>query len=94
MEKYISKAAVVAEIEKLKDNCLFDTHAYNMCDDILSFLDTLEVKEVDFEKEFKRFLNEVEGVPSMWHSVEQIEWAKDLAKHFFKLELRVAQKEK
>ena len=54
---------------------------------------TLEVKEVDFEKEFNRFLNEVEGVPRMWHSDEQIEWAKDLAKHFFELGLKAQNKE-
>ena len=48
----------------------------------------VEVKEVNFDKEFERFLNEVEGVPRMWHSGEQIEWAKGLAKHFFELGLK------
>lgn len=47
MTQYIDKSAVVAEIEKLKDNCLFDICACNLCGDILSFIDTLEVKESD-----------------------------------------------
>lgn len=50
MTKYISKSAIVAEIEKLRDNCLFDICAYNMCGDILSFLDTLEVREFQKKK--------------------------------------------
>lgn len=36
----------------------------------------------DLEVEFNRFLDEVEGVPRMWHSEEQIEWAMDVARHF------------
>lgn len=42
-----------------------------------------EQPEVDFEKEFNDFLNNVEGVPRMWHSDEQIKWAKDIARHFW-----------
>jgi len=59
MKAYINKDAVVAEIERRIDEVnqidkasyevgLFD--AYKI---ILSFLDTLEVKEVDAEKEFE-----------------------------------------
>ncbi len=48
------------------------------------------MKDVDLEKEFEWFLDEVEDVPRMWHSDEQIEWAKDIAKHFY--ELGLAQK--
>ena len=48
--KLIDKDALIAEIGKLReDKCLFDICAYNMCGDILSFLDTLEVKEVNEE---------------------------------------------
>ena len=36
------------------------------------------------EEEFNRFLDEVEGVPRMWHSDEQMEWGKDIARHFAK----------
>ena len=51
-------------------------------------LEVKEVKEVDLEKEFESFLDNIEGVPRMWHSDEQLEWAKDIAKHFFELGLK------
>lgn len=57
MEQYISKAAVVAEIERRKkyyENIQMIKPVYesNIEDfnELLSFLDTLEVKEVDLEK--------------------------------------------
>ena len=56
MEEYISKAALVAEIERMKDeylkHCKNKVHAEWSCgtlDSALSFIDTLEVKEVDDE---------------------------------------------
>ena len=36
----------------------------------------------DLEVEFNRFLDEMEGVPRMWHSDEQTEWALNIARHF------------
>mgnify|MGYP007013874508 CR=1 FL=1 len=38
--------------------------------------------ENDLEKEFNHFLDEIEGVPRMYHPEEQIEWGKDIAQHF------------
>lgn len=65
MEKYISKSDVVTEIESKKkyaqtmgDNAIngsmqqFYDGMKQSCIDILSFLDTLEVKEVDLGKEY------------------------------------------
>jgi hypothetical protein len=65
--KLIDKAAVVAEINKLKvhseeavqefgregytDNVLFEQSKIRICETLLSLLDTLEVKEVDEQKE-------------------------------------------
>lgn len=54
MEQYISKTVVVAEIERLKtiykdDENIHHVAKYNILVDILSFLDTLAVKEVDLE---------------------------------------------
>ena len=62
MEKYISKSALVAEINKLtRENELYldentsdavrfqKTGAYIVLCDLLHFIDTLEVKEVDLE---------------------------------------------
>ena len=65
MVQYIDKAAVVAEIEKIQNefsdnmdkNGNFDElenqGAWKALDILESFLDTLEVKEVDLEKEIK-----------------------------------------
>jgi hypothetical protein len=53
--------------------------------DIINFLDSIPKEEPaseDLEEEFNRFLDEEEGVPRMWHSDEQMEWAKDIAHHF------------
>lgn len=36
----------------------------------------------DLEKEFNRFLDEKEGMPLMWRSDDQLEWALDIARHF------------
>lgn len=47
----------------------------------------LEQPEVDLEEKFNDFLDNVEGVPRMWHSDEQIEWGKDIARHFYELGL-------
>lgn len=41
-------------------------------------------RELD-EKEFEDYLDNVEGQPRVWHSDEQMEWAKDIARHFFEL---------
>ena len=55
MTQYIDKSALVAEIERRKQvafgwmetapNDAIEAE-FNLCDDILSFLDTLEVKEI------------------------------------------------
>ena len=59
MGKYIDKDALVAEIEKeLNATKKYSTEYVNgkkyALKKILSFLDTLEAKEVDLEKELKR----------------------------------------
>jgi hypothetical protein len=48
-----------------------------------------DTQEVDLEKEFNNFLDNVEGMPRMWHSNEQIEWGKDIARHFLGLGLNL-----
>jgi len=91
MAQYIDKDALVAEIERrlwlLVPKMTFHQQRVEL-EKLISFIDTLEVKEVDLDKEFEWFLDEVEGVPRMWHSDEQIEWAKDIAKHFFELGIK------
>lgn len=97
--KLIDKDALVAEIRRRQkihfndyhingNNSPADYGACNALTQILDFIDTIEVKEVDLDKEFESFLDNIEGVPRMWHSDEQIEWAKDIAQHFFELGLK------
>ena len=96
--KLIDKDALMAKIRKRLLPVIRDKH-YGEWEEgqdseriaILDIINTLEVKEVDLEKEFESFLDNIEGVPRMWHSDEQIEWAKDIAKHFFGLGISIAQ---
>ena len=65
MAQYIDKSALVAEIERIKKSIGSDSFVSffeqgcnqgkkDVCDDLLSFIDTLEMKEVDLweEKEY------------------------------------------
>ena len=96
----IDKDVLAAEIERLKGQLLYGAcssqismqtyckeEAYN---EVLSCLDTLEVKEVDLEKHLKEDIEDVffdlDGVAvkgaTHYLTVEDI---KDIAKHFFEL---------
>ena len=56
MEQYISKSAIKAEIERriksLNKDRVFNHLQIKELESLLSFLDTLGVKEVDLEKEY------------------------------------------
>ena len=79
MEQYIPKAAVVAEIKRL--SAYLDTlHEQRIIEKILSIIDTIEVKEVDLEKEWKEFLKDGDV------------GYKEIAQHFFELGLSVSNK--
>lgn len=58
MEQYISKSALVAEIKRMRDKAYPQSdwnHGYvKACESIISLLDTLEVKEVDLNKEIDK----------------------------------------
>lgn len=107
MTHLIDKAAVVAEIKRIDKSIGSDRFLSeyeqgcnqgkeDVCDDLLSFIDTLEVKEVDLNKEIKevqrkyKTIEEYEGYPATIYS-NSIEW---IAKHFFELGLKAAQKGK
>lgn len=65
MPQYIDKSAVVEEIERLlsiynDDENIHHIAKYNILVDLLSFLDTLEVKEVDEEYNGKAMLHVLE----------------------------------
>lgn len=75
------------------------TDAQIIVKQLLLFLETpskynpdaiVEQPEVDLEKEFNIFLDSVEGAPRMWHSDEQMEWGKDIAKHFLELGISIS----
>lgn len=100
MEQYIDKAALVAEIEKRIGNCakqredMLNVQCHTLADDasarmgelncIKDFLDTLEVKEVDLEKEVAnwKIAHQVYGMDETFY---------DVAKHFFELGLKAKQ---
>lgn len=87
MTQYIDKDALVAEIEKeLNTTKKYSTEYVNgkkyALKKILSFLDTIEVKEVDLEKE-------IDFVEDKYHGFYSLSRADiiDVAKHFFELGL-------
>ena len=98
MEQYINKAALIAEIKKHQeiwdgmdgDYCKGQRLAYS---DMLSFLDTLEVKEVDFEKEIENIIEKEKAFVTdnrevkyyngdSFNHIYELEF---IAKHFFEL---------
>ena len=85
MVHYIDKDALVAEIEKRRSrnskNKLFLAAAIED-NYLLSFIDDLEVKEVDLEKEWKEFLKDGDV------------GFKEIAKHFFELGIKAQKGEK
>ena len=101
MKQYIDKSALVAEIERrisvLKANesvisMLAGGMFVNEFKDLLSFLDTLEVKEVDLD--FQTFAKEMETVFALPSSKtenteeEPLNWEYTIAKYFFELGLK------
>ena len=87
MAQYIDKSALVTEIEKRMQ----EHHSgYLVClKDILSFLDTLEVKEVDLEKEIQQHINDCLDIKFPTTDIKLI--AKDVeytARKFFELGLK------
>lgn len=92
MEQYIPKSVVLAEIERRikrfrekKDSVsIVKTNTYK---GIFSFINTLEVKEVDLEKELDSMITPElkfhKALPSLF----------DVAKHFFELGMSVNNKE-
>ena len=102
MEQYISKSALVAEIEKRikereeeeKKGWAYSRVKIVECEHILSLIDTLKVEEVDLEKEIKNEIDEY------WYDNDygaiqlhggtitmEVSDVKEIAKHFFELGL-------
>ena len=96
MEQYISKSALLAEIERLYDE-KGAFYAADVLYNLEEWLDTLEVKEVDLNEEFdKYFFNFVD--PDTGEKLKRTEcWlnirqARKFAKHFFELGMSVSNK--
>lgn len=85
MEQYIKKSDIIAEIKSLKRTTFtnFDEGVNATVQTLLDFLDTLEVKEVDLEKEIDR------EIETRWRG-EYLFTSKfrESAKHFFELGLK------
>ena len=94
MAKYIDKSAIKAEIEKLEDEAKiypssFDCGRLSVCKELMNFLDTLEVKEVDLKKEIETHLKECLDIKFPTTDIKMI--AKDVeytARKFFELGLK------
>ena len=102
MAQYIDKDALVAEIERRKelvddpilsgnDLMIGERNAYF---NLLSFINTLEVKEVDLEKvfndEYSKFSNDTDAMDYAF-PIDLADF-KDFAKHFFELGMAASNK--
>ena len=95
MKLYIDKALVVAEIEKrikINKECMLGLRnldyyqgKVDALNDTLSFINTLEVKEVDLEKEYEEF---VVDDPILGNFITNDAMGMMVAKHFFELGLK------
>ena len=89
MAHYIDKDALVAELERLynleySDDSNLSCGKKIMLRHILLFLDTIEVKEVDLEKEYKDFVEEDPVYNELVNGIV----GKAIAKHFFELGIK------
>ena len=96
MKQYIDKAAVVAEIESLLDkgkyheeyDCAYRDGNNGALYALKGRINTLEVKEVDLEKEYKEYVEEDPVYNKLVNGVV----GKAIAKHFFELGIQVSSK--
>ena len=96
MEQYIKKSALVAEIDSIENETSYEPFTdevlgkRKVCKDIKYFINTLEVKEVDLEKEIRRYrMNN----PIIGHREESLyDYMTNVAKHFFELGMSVSNK--
>lgn len=98
MAQYIDKDALAAEIERLtKSPILYKSEnvetRINVLEYLLSFINTIEVKEVDLEKVieeyFKGWTDDYDnGGAACHYQYVQVNDCKAIAKHFFELGLK------
>lgn len=89
MKQYIDKSALLADIERIENELNSEIFTDEFlgkrwfCKHIKSFLDTLEVKEVDLEKEIELVKGDYEQVDVAWNNDFDF-----IAEHFFELGLK------
>ena len=100
----IDKDAVIAEIERLQDSIkataiddrirIEHAEAYEVCVKLRSLIeDTLEVKEVDLNKKIKDYFDSQPIITrSKGVDYRLIPSGEEIAKHFFELGIKTAQK--
>ena len=100
MEEYISKSALAAEIENIRKHYIekeeFDIGWNFALDKIISFIDTFEVKEVDYERELSKYVSNgihrfFPNVDDDYCKMDSVTWQDyviETAKHFFELGLK------
>ena len=94
MEQYINKDAIVTEIETMKSaaevmltgktDLSYWKAQKLVCEKLLSYLDTLETKEVDLEKEFDSYCEHLYAIDIQEEPFTEMY---DCAKHFYGLGL-------
>lgn len=88
MAQYIDKDALVVEIESIEYETNYEPFTdevlgkRKVCKDIKDFLDTLEVKEVDLEKEFDNYTKNILACDVQFEPFTHLY---NCAKHFFEL---------
>ena len=94
MAQYIPKKPLVAEIDKLKkshDNWSYMGKCFHQdYETLLSFLDTLEVKEVDLDYDLNYIKDELDRVVKIYKPDGDFGWGTlyNVATHFFELGLK------
>ena len=65
MKQYIDKAVIKSELERIEYETNYEPFTDNVlgkrfvCRSLLSFIDTIESKEVDFEEEFNNYAKDI-----------------------------------
>ena len=89
MKQYIDKSALLAKIERIENELNYEIFTDEFlgkrwfCKHIKSFLNTLEVKEVDLEKEIELVKGDYEQVDVAWNNDFDF-----IAEYFFELGLK------
>lgn len=95
MAQYIDKDALVAEFNRLiaelveeGEDTMFEQGRISAFEDAKLFIDTLEVKEVDLEREYKEFVVDDPVYNKLVNGIV----GKKIAKHFFEFGMQVSSK--